>query len=108
MKIVDVAYTAEEAKEKTGEAQELEAPKFPYGLSLYLDEQTKSKLGLGDVKVGDTMVIAGEVRVTGYSEREEQGGKKHSYCDLQITRLGVEGGGGKTAAQKVYPNQGKE
>lgn len=89
MKIVSMEFTPAEAKAETVEAQEIEAPKYPWGLSLNLDEETLAKLGLDKIDVGTIVSLAGKAKVTGYSEREYEGGA-HKCLDLQITDLGLD------------------
>lgn len=106
MKTVSVEYTPEEAKEESQEAAEIKAPKYPYGLCIYLDSETLTKLGLdaSTLKVGSIVEIAGKAKVTGYSEREYEG-ETDKYSDLQIVELGVAPAADeKSVASKMYPD----
>lgn len=93
MKTVSLELSPAEAKKESGDAMEMEAPKYPYGTCLYLDDATLKMFGITDVsaiKVGAVMSIMGNVKVVGTSKREYEGGE-HQCLDLQITDLGMEG-----------------
>lgn len=90
MKPISLAYTPEEAKEETAESSEMEAPKYPYGLTLYFDDETMKKLGIdGAIDVGTMVGISGNAMVVGYSERATQT-ETRKCLDMQITDLAIE------------------
>jgi hypothetical protein len=75
-----------------------DAPRYPYGTSLYLRAE--------DARVGTEFPIQGVVKVIGTSERETQGGKRKTL-DLQITKMGLgieepDNSAMGRAAQKLY------
>jgi hypothetical protein len=108
MKLVSMKLDPEEQAEQTPEAKEMEAPKYPYGSCLYLDETVLEMLGIKELPpVGTKFTIQAQAVVTGTSEREYEGGK-HATLDLQLTDLGMEAGKGKKGAdlketaEKIY------
>lgn len=91
MKMISTAYTPEEAKEETYEAEENEAPKYPWGLTLCLNDDMLEKLGIDKMEVGTMVTVMARAKVTGYSERELQD-ETEKYLDLQLTDLGIDSG----------------
>lgn len=89
MKTVDMTLPPAEAEKETVEAAELEKPKYPWGLCIYLNEDTMKMLSLKKLDVGTVVMITGKAKVTGYSEREYEGGA-HKTQDMQIIELGIE------------------
>lgn len=91
----NLAMTKEEAKSEYGvEPSDDSLPKYPYGLTLYLDDDTLKKLGITDLpKVGTSMPATITVMVTGTSQRATQsdkdGEKMHTCVDLQITDMDI-------------------
>jgi hypothetical protein len=110
MKLVNLAQTAEESQADTllGESDDA-GPKYPYGLSLYLNEDTMAKLGITELPpVGQALQLTAMVKVTGTSSREENqkdGSVEICKCvDLQITDMALQGEGdkGKSTADVLY------
>jgi len=92
MNIVSMQLSAEEAKEEsmayTAEDED-GGPKYPWGLSLDICDETMKKLGMTAMpNVGDTMVLTARVKVTRTSAYEEQKGTDLSF-GLQITDMGL-------------------
>lgn len=93
--MANLALTADEAKKEYGvESMDDNLPRFPYGLSLYLDDDTLKKLGITDLpKVGTQMPATIMVTVTGTSQRATQSGKEgetmRTCVDLQITDMDI-------------------
>jgi hypothetical protein len=94
--MTSLALTADEAKKEYGDccvspdADSL--PKYPYGLTLYLDDDTLKKLGITDLpKVGTSIPATITVMVTGTSQRATQSSKEgetmRTCVDLQITDM---------------------
>lgn len=110
-----MALTADEAKEEYGECAPCstssedsdDAPKYPWGLSLCLDEKSLAKLGIGLIPVGTEVIIMAKATITGTSTRERVKGKPHQDMDIQITALDVtptQADRQKSAAAKLYPD----
>lgn len=88
--MIDLKMTAEEAKHEYGptSAEAEDAPKYPYGTALYLNEDTMKKLGLETLPaVGTEMTLTAKVKIVGVSERERLGGEKCQNVDMQITEM---------------------
>jgi hypothetical protein len=107
----NLAMTKEEAKKEYGyEPSDTDnLPKYPYGLSIHLDDDTLAKLGLADLpKVGSNLVAQITVTVTGTSQRATQSGKEgetlRTCVDLQITDMDI-AAPAKPAADVLYPGK---
>ena len=81
-----------------------EGPRYPYGLSLQLDDDTLGKLGLSLPTVGKSFLLQARVKVTGAMEAEHEGGTKVRNASLQIEDMGLgpDEGEGSSAADKLY------
>lgn len=95
MAMIDMQLDRKEAQEESCMTSP-ELPKYPYGLCIYLDDETLEKLGLTQLpKVGSTMQLTAMVRVTGTRSNEIQTEKEpgesaentSSSVDLQITAM---------------------
>ena len=83
-----------------------DAPAYPYGLTLYLDDDTLKKLGIAETPaVGTEMLLQARVVVTSCGMNQEQDGDKKSRCDLQITDMELHDGKPKGAAA-MYAKSG--
>jgi hypothetical protein len=108
--MTNLAMTAEEAKAHYGcEPSDDSLPKYPYGLSIYLDDDALKKLGITDLpKVGTSMPATITVMVTGTSQRATQSGKEgetmRTCVDLQITDMDI-AMPAKPAADLLYPSK---
>lgn len=93
--MANLALTKEEAKDQYGiEPTDESLPKYPYGLSIYLDDDALKKLGMTDLpKVGTSMPATITVMVTGTSQRATQSSKDgeqmRTCVDLQITDMDI-------------------
>lgn len=72
--------------ERNPEETEHDLPVYPWGLNVYLNEDSLSKLGLSveDFKVGDEFMARAQFRVTSIGQREDQDGMSENV-DLVIT-----------------------
>lgn len=111
--MTNLAMTPEEAKKEYGDccvspdADSL--PKYPYGLTVYLDDDTLKKLGITDLpKVGTALPATITFMVTGTSQRATQSGKEgetmRTCVDLQITDMDIVMPS-KPAADVLYPGK---
>lgn len=89
MSLTNMQLSAEEAKSETGCCPSTDAsgPRYPYGLTVYLDDEALKKLGITVLPdVGTVMNLAATVEVTSNSQRQTQDGKTVNM-DLQITAM---------------------
>jgi hypothetical protein len=95
MALVDMAMSAEEAQEESccspaASGSDPNAPKYPYGLSISLNEESMAKLGLTQMPgVGTKVRITAECTVTDTSAYQTQGGETEQRVGLQITDMEV-------------------
>lgn len=88
MKLVSMKVSQQE-QSKPAEVT-ADAPRYPWGLALNLDEQSLEKLGVGKLPdVGDEWYIVACCKVTSVSSNEHESGKYRSV-GLQITKMGLE------------------
>lgn len=109
MPLKDLAYSDKEAKEKYALMDaKYEGPKYPWGLSLRLDEHCLKKLGMdeNDFTVGE-FVTPAEVkfRVTGKNVNEQADGGR--WVEINLTMVAADFGGGEGSsdaekAEKLY------
>lgn len=82
-----------------GLAYSPDEPRYPYGTELCLKDEMINELGVGDLKVGDTVQVMAVARVVRKHESssESEGGKDHSdkSMDFQLIELGVAPDAGK-------------
>lgn len=111
MALKSMAMTAAEAKEMesscvaSSDMEDADLPKFPYGLTLYLNNTVLAKLGMASMPaVGGVMMLSAKVMVTGTSERQTIGGDPEQCLDLQITDMSLTGSAPSMAdrAAKLY------
>lgn len=78
-----------EAKEESGATPE--APKYPWGLCIDLNEDTLKKLGITDLPaVGSSMLITAKADVQSAGESQYQGDDtKRMNLSLQITDMSM-------------------
>jgi len=105
--LVSVART-EADKKKEAEAWEKPSTSamddYPYGLRLYLDNETIQKLGIGDFDAGDPVMICAEGMITEDSINVANGVKRRSLS-IQITKICLDQEGEmKDVATELYGN----
>lgn len=107
--MINLRMTKKEATDQLGAvpADPKDAPLYPYGTSLRLDDETLLKLGLSELPaVGAKFTLHAVVEVTGVRSSQRQG-EQDSSLDLQVTdmELGLEGMTNDERAKKLYPEQ---
>lgn len=95
MNLIDMQLSADEAKSSPSAtllgAEESGGPKYPWGLTLCLDDSTLAKLGIDALpQVGQRMQLTAVVEVCSTSQHANQDGTEKSVS-LQITKMGLEG-----------------
>lgn len=85
--MVDMARDMEEIKEDM-ELQKMEAPIYPYGLSICLTHDELDKLDLdGDCQVGDLLHMVCMAKVTSVSKNETTDGES---CRIELQIIDIE------------------
>jgi hypothetical protein len=105
MAMVNMQMSAEEAKEQT-EPTAADAPKYPYGLELRLDDDALAKLGLTQPPaVGTKLTIHCAVEVTSASSYQTQGQEAEASSCWQITDMEIRPAASTSAnaAGLLYP-----
>lgn len=102
--MVNMKMSAEEAKEYSGLVSEANAPEYPYGLMIDLNDDSLEKLGIKDLPaVGAEMTLMARVVVTRVSSNQTQGGEAEACVGLQITDMELNRpAGGSTMASRLY------
>jgi hypothetical protein len=87
--LINMQQSAEEAKEYT-EPKASDAPKYPWGLCITLNDDSLEKLGIDALPAVDVEVtIIAKAIVSRTSEYQTQGGESERSLDLQITDMQV-------------------
>lgn len=86
--LLNMEQDPEEAREQTAPGPE-DAPKYPWGLALTLDDDVLEKLGMLDhlPSVGDEVIITALACVTGVRSSQTLVGDNESSVTLQITDM---------------------
>lgn len=101
MKMVSMENDAAEAKEASMPTL-ADAPKYPYGLKISLNNDSIEKLGIPAMPaVGKKMMLHAMVEVCCVSEYDSKEGGKNSSMELQITEMALEAPK-KNAAKELY------
>jgi hypothetical protein len=104
MSMINMKMSREEAKEYNTIEANHDAPEYPYGLRIDLNDDSLEKLGITALpKVGTEMTMTCKVTVTSVSAYDRQGGEAEQSVCLQITDMEL--GAGKTqsdAATSLY------
>ena len=104
--LTNMRMTAEEANEESGSptAGDNDAPQYPYGLEIQLDDDALKKLGLALPSVGYTFMITALATVTRVGSSQVQDGDKEESTSLQITDMQLDAPPADASAQaaKLY------
>jgi len=111
MSLTSMELSAQEAQEYTScEVKPGDAPRYPYGLTLYLDNDSLAKLGISDLpKVGSALKLNALVTVTSIGMSQQQDGDAEMRTELQITDMELSGAGGSSPEQlaaRLFPTKG--
>jgi hypothetical protein len=92
MPLTDMKMTASEAKDAMSPSSATEAgPRYPWGLTINLDNESFDKLGEEMYAVGDELVLLAHVTVTSCSSSQSEGDRTpRRSCALQITKMCLE------------------
>lgn len=87
--MIDMSMSAEEAKEQYGNDTK-DAPKYPYGLRISLNDDDLAKLGITSLPaVGTKMVITCQTEVCSTGVYEDQSKEKEASMSLQIQAMEI-------------------
>ena len=108
MKLIDMKRSKSEMKkadapEVAGSSKE----KYPWGLSINLEKESLSKLGIDikKVKIGSAMTLQAQVEVSSISENQNMEGRDNKSMSLQITNMALSAGEGPSKSQKFFNRQ---
>ncbi len=104
MALKDMKLTEAEIKKQRSDMPMPEPRKFPYGLTVHLDEEVISKLDMGDMPdAGDEMMLVAKVKVETVSSTDKAKGGKDRSLGLQITHMSIQGGDkAKKVADRMF------
>ena len=89
--MVNMKMSKKEAKEYAQPSLE-NAPAYPYGLSLYLNDESLKKLGYeSPPAAGTELTMIAKVTVSSCGMNQQQDGDQEIRCDLQITDMELSG-----------------
>ena len=93
MNLKDMVIGEEKRKDMAEPSLVADQPKYPYGLTLSLDNDTLKKLELGGIpKVGDKKMLLAVAEVVSVSQDEGRGDEKAYNVRLQIQKLDCKAG----------------
>lgn len=89
--LINMEQSAEEAQEYTSPTP-ADAPKYPWGLCITLNDDSLEKLGVDMLPaVGTEVTIVARAQVTRTGDNQTQGGESEMSMDLQITDMQIDG-----------------
>lgn len=99
MALVDMTMSAEEAREEMEPTAD-DAQKYPYGLSISLDDESLAKLGITSLpEVGKQMTLTARVEVCSTSQYADRKGEAEKSLSLQITAMELSGASQATSSE---------
>lgn len=88
MALVSMKMSASERKEYANETIASDAPSYPWGLCIHLDDDALNKLGLTEMPaVGTELMVMAKVVVKGTSAHARDGEMDHRSVEMQITDM---------------------
>lgn len=85
--LINMELSKEEAKEET-QPSPADAPKYPWGLCITLNDDSLEKLGIEQLpETGAVVTIVAKAEVSRTSAYQTQGGENERSMDLQITEM---------------------
>lgn len=90
--LISMENTAQEAQAQNGLPQAADAPKYPWGLEICLNDDSLDKLGVKTLPaVGTEVTIVAKATVSSTSERATEADGACASMSLQITDMQVDG-----------------
>lgn len=102
--MADMKLTDEERKEEgdTMVSRSHEAPEYPYGLTVHLDELSMKKLGTDLKEVGSECVFSATSKVTSVSQSEDEDSGSRQSMTLQITDMEIKSADETSPEEALY------
>ena len=88
---------AEKEKSMPVATGKMDGPQYPWGLRITLDNDVLEKLGISLPRVGEKIRIDAIAEVKSVHASESEDKKKYASCELQITDIALDDGGGVSA-----------
>lgn len=109
MKLVSMEMSAKERKQASAPTPAgKDAPIYPYGLKLHLDNDALKKLKIDQLpQVGKTLQLIATVEVCEVSEVDTGNGSQRKSISLQITELGLTAPSGLKDSDVFYDAKGQ-
>jgi hypothetical protein len=90
--LINMENTAQEAQAQVGPTSAADAPKYPWGLEINLNDDSLDKLGVKTLPaVGTEVTIVAKATVSSTSERATEESGACASMSLQITDLQIDG-----------------
>lgn len=90
MKLVDMKMPKRDPEKEVAPSIATDAPQYPWGLSLHLDDDCLKKLGIEKLPdAGDELQLQAVVKVESVEQSDMAGGKKRRSMRLQITKCAL-------------------
>lgn len=92
-KLVDLKRSKKERKDNST-PKHIGEDDYPYGLTVHLDHDTLTKLGVHTLpKAGSKVKLQAHAHVKSTEDRTEDGGKRRRSMSLELRHMAIEGGG---------------
>lgn len=109
MKLVDMQMDEAAAEEMAEPTKPGDQPRYPWGLSITLDQDALKKLGLKELPdVDSEFQIEARATVTNVSSSQEVDGDERRSVGLQITAIACAPASAKDTADTLYDKKGAE
>lgn len=90
--LIDMQNTAQEAQAQVGLTPAADAPKYPWGLEINLNDDSLDKLGVKTLPaVGTEVTIVAKATISSTSERSTESDGNCASMSLQITDMRLDG-----------------
>jgi len=99
-KMVDMKMPKRIEKDVAPATVATDQPRYPWGLSISLDDDSLTKLGITTLpEAGAELLLSARAKVTSIESRDTQGGGKSKSMGLQITAMCLDDGKNKADGQ---------
>lgn len=111
MEMKSMKLTKSEATEAMPVEAKQDAPAYPWGLRLELNDESMKKLGMEELPdVGATLTLHAKVKVERVSQNDSAEGGKRQDMSLQITDMSLSGSDDEETSteEKLYKTDGTQ